>query len=188
MKRFLIFSLLLTFTIGAPQLSRADNTVDLLKEAIGLVQDGNYTEAREVIAIALDQVDHQLLDTTAALFPKTVGGFTRDEVNTQKAMGMDITESTYHNGAGNEIQVQLMGGGGGMLGNIADLGASFGGGRKVRIQGRSGTAMDDDGEATILLKLKSGKSLSFTASALDIKAVTSFAEAFPVKEVDESGS
>lgn len=188
MKRLLIFSLLVTLTMATPLLSQADDTVDLLKEAIGLVQAGNYTEAREVVAIALDQIDHQLLDTTAALFPQSIGGFTRDDVGTQKAMGIEITEATYRSNTGDEIKVQLMGGGGGVLGNIADLGASFGGGRKVRIQGRSGTAMDDGGENSIMLKLKSGKSLSFTSSGLEIEAVTSFAEAFPVKEVDESGS
>ncbi len=187
MKRSMVCMVLsLVITVGVPSV-KADSTQDLLEEAISLLNEGNTAEAREVLAIALDQIDHDLLDSTAALFPESVGAYTRGEVDTQKAMGMDITECTYRSEEGNEVEVQLMGGGGGMLGSLADLGASFGGGRKVRIQGRSGTAMEDDGETTLMLKLKSGKSLSFTSRSLDRDAVTTFAEAFPVKEIDESG-
>ena len=188
MKSFLSLCLVsaLVFTL-APQ-ARAENTSQLLEEAIGLLKQENYTEAREVIAIALDQVDHHLLDTTAAVFPETIGGFTRGEVNTQKTMGMDLTECTYQDGKGNEVEVQLMGGADGMFGGLAALGASFGGGQKVRIQGRSGSLMDSEGEVTLTLKLKNGKSLIFTSNMIDGDGVSSFAEKFPVVEVDESGS
>jgi hypothetical protein len=188
MKTFLSICLFCTllFTL-APQ-AQAENTSELLEEAIGLLKQENYTEAREVIAIALDQIDHRLLDKTAATFPETVGDFSRGDVNTQKAMGIDITECTYTDEKGNEIQVQLMGGGDGMFGGLAALGASFGGGRKVRIQGRSGSVMDSDGEVTLSLQLKNGKSLIFTSNMIDGDGVSNFAEQFPVVEVDESGS
>jgi hypothetical protein len=188
MKRFLALSVLLTFTIALPFESQAGETADLLEEAIELLQAGNLAEAREVTAIALDQMDYELLDTTAATFPLTVGAFTRGEVETQKAMGMDITSCVYRDADGNEIEVQMMGGGGGVLGNIADLGATFGGGRKVRIQGRTGTVLDDGGDTTLMLKLKSGKNLTFTSDNLGRDVVTGFAEEFPVKEVDDSAS
>jgi hypothetical protein len=177
-----------TLMFSLAPVAQAESTSELLQEAIDLLQQENYAEAREVIAIALDQVDHHLLDTTAAIFPETVGGFTRGEVNAQTAMGMDVTECTYRDKDDNELDVQLMGGGDGMFGGLAALGASFGGGKKVRIQGRSGSLMSDDGEVTLTLQLKSGKSLIFTSSTVDADGVNSFAEEFPVVEIDESGS
>lgn len=188
MKSFLSLCLCCTLMFSLAPMAQAEDTSELLEEAIDLLKQENYTEAREVIAIALDQVDHHLLDTTAAIFPETVAEFTRGEVNTQTAMGMDITECTYSDKKGNELDVQLMGGADGMFGGLAALGASFGGGKKVRIQGRSGSLMDDDGEVTLTLKLKSGKSLIFTSSEIDSDGVNSFAEEFPVVEVDEAGS
>lgn len=187
MKSFLSLCLFCTLFFSLAPKALAENTSELLEEAIGLLKRENYTEAREVIAIALDQVDRYLLDTTAAIFPETVGGFNRGEVNAQKAMGMDITESTYRDDKGNEIEVQLMGGADGMFGGLAALGASFGG-KKVRIQGRSGSITDADGEVTLSLKLKNGKSLIFVSNKIDSDGVNSFVEKFPVVEIDESGS
>ena len=188
MKTFLSLILFCTLQFTFAPWAQAENTSELLEEAIDLLKQENYTEAREVIAIALDQVDHRLLDTTAATFPETVGEFARGDVNTQKAMGIDLTECVYTNKKGNEIQVQLMGGGSSMFGGLAALGSSFGGGRKVRIQGRSGTMMDSDGEVTLALTLKNGKSLIFVSNMIDGDGVNDFAEKFPVVEVDESGS
>lgn len=188
MKSFLSLCLFCTLLFSLAPMAQAGDTSELLEEAIDLLEQENYTEAREVIAIALDQVDHHLLDTTAAIFPETVGDFTRGEVNTQTAMGMNITECTYSNEDGEDLDVQLMGGGEGMFGGLASFGASFGGGKKVRIQGRSGSLMDDDGDVTLTLTLKSGKSLVFNSSTIDGDGVNSFAEEFPVAEVDESGS
>lgn len=48
--------------------------------------------------------------------------------------------------------------------------------------------MDSEGEVTLSLKLKNGKSLIFTSSMIDSDGMNSFAEKFPVVEVDESGS
>ncbi len=188
MKSFLSLCLFCTLMFSLAPIAQAENTSELLEEAIGLLKQENYTEAREVIAIALDQVDHRLLDTTAAIFPETVGEFTRGEVNAQKAMGMDITECTYRDEKGNELDVRLMGGADGMFGGLAAFGASFGGGQKVRIQGRSGSLMDSEGEVTLSLKLKNGKSLLFISRMIDSDGVNSFGEEFPVVEVDESGS
>jgi hypothetical protein len=187
MRRFVTLCFLCSLVLATPLRVHAESTIDLLKEAIGLLEKENYAEAREVVAIALDQIDHQMLDATAALIPEKIGEFTRGDVETNKAMGMDLTECTYDDGKGHTVQVQLMGGSGGMLGNIANLGASFGGGRKVRVQGRSGMSMEDNGEVTITLKLKNGKSLIFRSDNLDGKAVNGFAEAFPIATVDESG-
>ena len=74
MKPFLSLCLFCTLLLTLAPQAQAENTSELLEEAIGLLKQENYTEAREVIAIALDQVDHHLLDTTAAIFPETVGG------------------------------------------------------------------------------------------------------------------
>jgi len=188
MKHLPAVAILAVLMMAAPNQALADEPIQLLKEAIGLLEANDYTEAREVVAIALDQIDHHLLDSTAAVFPMKIGAFTRGEVSTQKAMGIEMTECTYSDDQGQEVQVQLMGGGGGVLGSIAEFGANMQGGRKVRIAGRSGSSMEDDGEATITLKLKNGKSLIFTSQDLDIDAVTGVAEQFPVAEVDEAGS
>ncbi len=188
MKRLLMIVTCISFLIAAPTQAMADETIKLLKEAIELLEAGDYSEGREVVAIALDQIDHHLLDSTAAEFPTKIGVFTRGEVSSQKTMGIEITECTYRNDAGQEFKVQLMGGGGGLFGQIADLGANMGGGRKVRIAGRSGSAVEDNGETTITLKLKNGKSLIFSARDLDRDALTGAAEKFPVAEVDKPGS
>ncbi len=188
MKSFLSLCLFCTLVFSLTPVAQAESTSELLEEAIELLEDENYTEAHEVISIALDQVNHHLLDTTAAIFPESVGDFTRGEVDTQTAMGMDITGCTYSDEKGNELDVQLMGGADGMFGGLAALGASFGGGKKVRIQGRSGSLMSDNDDVTLSLKLKNGKSLIFTSSMIDSNGVNGFAEEFPVVEIDESGS
>lgn len=178
----------LTLALILPCAAQADETVDLLKEAIGLLQEENFSEAREVVAIALDQIDHHLLDSTAAVFPAEVEAYARGDVTTQKAMGIDMTQCTYADADGNAIEVQLMGGAGGALGGLADLGAAFGGGRKVRHHGRSGSLMEDGDDLTLSLKLKNGKNLIFETRDVDRDALTAFVDGFPVVEVDESGS
>jgi len=188
MKRLLLILLLSALMSAVPIQAFADEPIALLKEAIDLLEAGDYTEGREVVAIALDQIDHYLLDSTAAVFPLKIGLFTRGEVTSQKTMGIELTECTYRNEQGQEVQVQLMGGGGGVFGNIADFGANMQGGRKVRIAGRSGSSMENNGETTITLKLKNGKSLVFTSRDLDSDSVTGIVEKFPVDEVDKSGS
>jgi hypothetical protein len=188
MKRpFLIF-ILSALMIAAPMQALADETIDLLKEAITLLEAGDFTEGREVVAIALDQIDHHLLDATAEAFPLKIGLFTRGEVQSQNTMGIELTECTYRNEQGQEVEVQLMGGGGGVFGNIAALGMNAAGGRKIRIAGRSGSSIEDSGETTITLKLKNGKSLLFKSRDLDLEGVTGVAEGFPVDEVDKPGS
>lgn len=185
MNRLILILLLSILTIAAPIQALADEPIKLLQEAIELLKANDYTEAREVIVIALDQVDHHLLDSTAAVFPLKIGLFTRGEVNSQKTMGIEITECTYSNEKGQEFQVQLMGGGGGIFGSIADFGANAPGGRKIRIAGRTGSAMEDNGETTVALKLKNGKKLMFTSRDLNREELTGNVEKFPVAEVDK---
>lgn len=188
MKSLLSLCLFCTLMITLPATAQADSMSEMLEEAIDLLKQENYTEAREVVGIVLDQIDHHLLDATAAVFPENIGKFTRGKVNTQTSMGMDFTECTYSDEQGNEVQVQLMGGAEGMFGGLAALGSSFGGGYKVRIQGRTGSVMESDGETTLTLTLKNGKSLIFTSSTIDGEGVNDFAGEFPVVAVDESGS
>lgn len=185
MKHFLLILLLSALTVGAPIQSLADETTDLLNEAIDLLRAGDNAEAREVVAIALDQIDHLLMDATAAVFPMKIGMFTRGEVQSQKAMGIDITECTYTDEKGQEFDVQLMGGGGGIFGNIADMGATMGGGRKERIAGRTGSSTENDGETTISLKLKNGKNLMFTSYDLNREDLKKAVVSFPVDEIDK---
>jgi len=117
-----------------------------------------------------------------------IGLFTRGDVNIQKSMGIEITECTYRDEEGREVEVQLMGGGGGVFGNMAALGMNSQGGRKIRIAGRTGSSVEDNGETTTTLKLKNGKSLQFKSRDLDREGVNGFAGDFPVKEVDQPGS
>ncbi len=183
MKRIQMYLWLIVLLIAAPGQARADDPVKLLKEAIELLEADNYPEGREVVAIALDQIDHHMLDTTAAIFPEKIGEFTRGEVTSQKTMGIEMTKCTYINAQGQKVEIQLLGGGGGLFGGMADI-AGMGGGRKVRINGRSGSAVESNGETTITLKLKNKKSLMFK-SDLSREEVTAVAEKFPVAKVDQ---
>lgn len=187
MKHLILFILLSSLMIAVPMQALADETIDLLKEAITLLEGGEFNEAREVVAIALDQIDHHLLDVTEEAFPLKIGLFTRGDVQSQKTMGIEITECTYRSEKGEKVEVQLMGGDGGLFGNIAAMGMNAPGGRKIRIAGCSGSSIEDNGETTILLKLKNGKSLQFKTGDLDRDGTTGFAEEFPVKAVDTAG-
>ncbi len=188
MKRLFMIFMLSVLMTAAPMQAFADETIELLKEAITLLEEGDFIEGREVVAIALDQIDHHLLDATAEAFPLKIGLFTRGDVNSQKTMGIEITECTYRDEKGREVEVQLMGGGGGVFGNIAALGMNAPGGRKIRVAGRTGSSVEDNGETTFTLKLKNGKSLLFKSRDLDREGMTGFAGEFPVKEVDQPGS
>ncbi len=188
MKRLLLLSTVFLLVAMSATHAIANETTNLLREAIELIEKNEYREAREVIAIALDQVDHHLLDAGAEVFPVTVGVFTRGDVSTQKSMGIDLTECTYTDADGNTIRVQVMGGGGGVLGNISSLTASFGGGRKVRLHGRNGTVMEEGKKTTLTLQLKNEKSLIMESDGVDREGIMGFGEKFPVVELDESGS
>ena len=111
MLRFLMVLVFSALVISTPPQALADETIDLLKEAIGLLEENDFTEVREV-------------------------------------------------------------------------GANAPGGRKVRISGRTGSSVEDNGETTLNLSLKNGKTLIFTSRDLAREGVTDFAEEFPIAEVD----
>ena len=72
------------------------------------------------------------------------------------------------------------------LGMLAQMGA-MGGGRPVRVDGRKGTLMENNGDTTLYVTMNSGGSLNFHSDDENGDTVLGFAKAFPVKELDESG-
>ena len=190
MRTIALIALLSMFTL-APA-NAANDPEKVFQEVIKLYKSGDTEGALEEARWGVELLEQERQDKVSDLFPDEIGDFKGSELSKNKAMGMMVTERTYSNG-GNQVSVSLTegsAGGGPMagLGAIAQMAGAFGGGRKVRIQRRTGTAMDDGGSRQIFIGLESGGSLTFESNDLSLDELIKFAEGFPVADIDEARS
>ena len=189
--RAIVLTLFVSVFALAPA-GAANNPEQVFEEVIKLYKSGDTEAALEEARWGVELLEQERQDKVSDLFPDEIGDFKGNDLSKNKAMGMMVTERTYANG-GNRVSISLTegsAGGGAMagLGALAQMAGAFGGGRKVRIQRRSGTAMDDGGNRQVIIGLESGGSLTFQSNDLSLDELIKFAEQFPVADIDEARS
>lgn len=177
------------FTLSGVHAFADDDPASIFKEVISLYEDGDLEGALEEARWGIERMEQMRQDKVSSVFPDEVNGYTGAQINKNKAMGVMVTERRYSKD-GNTVQITLTEGTSGSgamagLGALANM-AALGGGRKVRIQRRKGSAMQQGNSATINLAMQSGGNLSFQSNDLDVDALIEFAEAFPVAEMDDA--
>lgn len=177
--------------LGVSTAGAADDPAVIFKEAADLYQAGDIDGALSEARWGVERLEQLKQASEGKLFRDEIAGYVGGELTSSKAMGLTQTQRTYAKGD-QKIEVQLMGSSGAGAGPLAGLGAlaQFGaqvpGSRQVRIQRRTGFAMADGAKSTVSLTLESGGTLMFTSSQVDLDGVIAFAEAFPVKDLDEA--
>ncbi len=189
--RAIVLTLLASVLALAPA-HAANDPEKVFEEVIKLYKSGDTEGALEEARWGVELLEQERQDAVSDLFPDEIGDFKGNELSKNKAMGMMVTERSYAKGS-DTVRVSLTegsAGGGPMagLGALAQMAGAFGGGRKVRIQRRSGTAMDDGGNRQIFIGLESGGSLMFETNDLSLDDLIAFAEQFPVAKIDEARS
>lgn len=153
-----------------------------------LYEEGDIDGAIEEAEWGIELLRQVKRGATATHFLDEVYGYTGSTLETNSAMGMTIMERAYSK-AGNTIRVTLTGGGSSMagLGALASMGM-MGGGEKVRIQRRTGTAMSEGSNQTIMFALKEAGMLNFESSSVSMDELKAFAADFPIAALDDASS
>lgn len=180
----------LMLTLAGVPAHAADDPEKIFKEVIQLYQEGDLEGALEEAKWGIERMEQMRQDKVSEVFPDKIGDFEGQALNKNKAMGIMVTERRY-TGNGKTVNVSLTEGssGGGALsglGALMQMGGAMSGGRKVRIDRRSGTAMSEGSSNSVVVALESGGNLTFASSDLTLEEVIAFAEDFPVKELDEA--
>ena len=176
-------------TLGLPA-QAADDPEKIFKEVIELIQAGDTEGALEEAKWGVERLEQMRQDKVSDVFPDEISKYKGNQLSKSKAMGMMVTERTYRY-EGKSVSVSLTEGSssGGALsgfGALAQMAGAMGGGRKVRIQRRTGTAMSEGSNNSVNLGLESGGSLMFQSNDLDLDSLIAFAEEFPVAKLDEA--
>ena len=186
-----LWSLVLTLVVlsCSALASAGESPEDALQAAAELYEQGDIDGAIEEAEWGLELLRQLKRGATATHFLDEVLGYVGAPLQTNTAMGMTVMERSYSKG-NSTISVTLTGGMNsamGGLGALANMGM-MGGGEKVRIQRRTGTAMSDGGENTIMFGLKEAGMLNFESRDVSMDELKAFAEAFPIAELDEASA
>lgn len=185
----LSISLLLGMVI-APPLYAEENPSDTCISAAKLFKEGDVEGALEEARWCVTQLEQLKQNKTSSFFKDEIAGYTGGKLNAQQTMGMSILERKYSKD-GQHVSVTMSGGMAGnamssIFGTIASMGMQTNTGKKVRIQRRSAIVSDENGNAQVVVTLKSGGVLTFDSSDISSDNLAAFAEEFPVAELDDS--
>lgn len=187
-----VMTLLIALLAIALPAQAADDPEKIFKEVIELLEDGDTEAALEEAKWGVERLEQMRQDKVSDVFPDKVGDYKGGDLSKNKAMGMMVTERTYsHDGGDVSVTLTEGSGGGGALsgfGALAQMAGVMGGGRKVRIQRRTGSAMSEGSDSTINMGLESGGNLMFQSNDIDLDALIEFAEEFPIAKLDEARS
>lgn len=175
---------IITNTVAAQD----DNPGAACREAAKLFEENDITAALEEARWCVESLEQLKQQGTANLFPDSINGFTGGQVETQSAMGMNITERSYSKGS-NTIEVNYTGGGAaaGGLAALANMGLTMGGGgKKLRIQRHVVLDTSSQGSAEFTVTMKSGGMLNVNSSNTDYDTVLEFLKVFPITEIDKA--
>ena len=167
-----------------------DNPTATCTSAAKLFEEGDVEGALEEARWCVTQLEQLKQGQTAAFFKDEIAGYTAGKLDSQQTMGMSILERTYSKND-KSISVSMSGGVAGnamsnIFGTIASMGMQGAAGKKVRIQRRSAVVSDNNGQAEVVITLKSGGILTFSSSDISSDDVIAFAEEFPVADLDDS--
>jgi hypothetical protein len=181
-RSYLFAAALCCLAVAQAQEDPKDSCGRILK----LYQQGDVDAALEEARWCVEALEQVQMSKQGDAFPAEVAGWKRGSLDQNKAMGMALTEASYNKGE-QTITVSLMGGadagGGGFLGALAQMGM-MSGGAKMRLGDYTGVVMFESGGNTISVSLENSGTLSFQSYQASKDALTEFAEAFPIAELD----
>ena len=170
--------------VGAAGLN-ACSQIDALSKA------GNYSAAREKAQACLEALNQTLQGEVGKLFPQTVAGWTRGELEQNTVAGFNNITATYKKAAHSATVSLTAGSGGngaigGLLGGMARLGMQAG--QQVKVAGLP-AAVQTDG--TIAVTLDSGAFLTFKSPAFSdqrsaLAGLGDLVNAFPVAQINKT--
>lgn len=145
--------------------------------------EGALEEARWCVTL----LEQNMQGTRAKFFADTIAGYEGTELEQNSAMGMEVITREYTMDD-KYLTVTLTTGGTGNLAGAFAAFAQFGGqgGKKLRIQRRTAMDMSEGNSVDIIVTLKNGGVLKFESNDLDFDAVKSFAQEFPIADLDDS--
>lgn len=185
---FVLVSTLVSSLLFAPFSWAEDSPQQSCKNAAALYDDGDIEGALEEARWCVTLMEQEQQENTQKFFLDEINGFKGNQLESQNAMGFQVVSREYHKGE-QYIQVNLNGGNGGSamqaFAALAQMGMQ-GTGKKLRIQKRTANLINDNGNITLSITLRSGGILLMESSDVNQDTLLAFAKAFPVAEMDDS--
>jgi len=152
---------------------------------------GNLGEARNKAQACIEELNNELAGSTAKLFPDTVAGWKRGNVEQNQALGVNNVSTSYAKDK-HTVQVALTGGGkgannvGGLLSGIAKFGIKSSG-KQIKVAGLPGSIQAD---GSIMVTLDDGSFLGFTCPDFHnadeaLAGMGDLVNAFPVADINK---
>jgi hypothetical protein len=152
---------------------------------------GNLGEARNKAQACIEELNNELAASTAKLFPDTVAGWKRGQVEQNQALGVNNVSTSYAKDK-HTVQVSLTGGGkggnnvGGLLSGIAKFGIKSSG-KQIKVAGLPGSIQAD---GSIMVTLDDGSFLGFTCPDFhnpdeSLAGMGDLVNAFPVGDINK---
>ena len=174
------------------QLEVGGSALDNCAQIDALRKAGNFAEARDKAQVCLEALEQEVAGSVGKLFPTSVAGWQRTNIQQDSALGFTNISATYTKGdisASVDLTGTGSGGGGlgGLLGGFARAGLA-GSGQQVRVAGLPATVQTD---GTIMVTLDAGSFLSFSSSEFDsqetaLAGLGDLVDAFPVADINKA--
>lgn len=172
------------------QLDVGDSGLAACSQIDALSKAGNYSAAHQKAEACLQALDQKLQGEVGKLFPQTVAGWTRGNLEQNTVAGFNNISATYKKAA-HSATVSLtagnVGGGavGGLLGGLARMGMQAG--QQVKVAGLPASVQTD---GTIAVTLDSGAFLTFKSPAFSdqksaLAGLGDLVNAFPVAQINK---
>lgn len=169
--------LILTSVISLNTFADTD-TEQSCKDINGLINKGDLKGALEEARWCVDGLEQMQQQAEKELFSKSIDGWVRGEISSNKALGITVSETLYKKG-NNSIQVSLTSGGGGLVSAFAQMGMMQAGSR-VRLGHHKGTLIPDEG---LIVNLGEGRILNIGGVPASNDMLKSFAKKLPLDEL-----
>jgi hypothetical protein len=172
------------------QLDVGDSGLNACSQIDTLSKAGNYSAAHDKAKACLEALDQKLQSQVGKLFPQTVAGWTRGNLDQNTVAGFNNISATYKK-ATHSTSVSLTAGGagggaiGGLLGGMARLGMQAG--QQVKVAGLPASVQTD---GTIAVTLDSGAFLTFKCPDFPdqhsaLAGIGDLVNGFPVAEINK---
>ncbi|MEM7363614.1 MAG: hypothetical protein AAF525_06285 [Pseudomonadota bacterium] len=181
MSRILFRGMLLLTAVGWSLGVQAEDPTEGCSNAIEAFQAEDVDLALEEARWCVEGLEQQKQAQIASHFKDEVMGYTGQQLNENKGMGVMVIERTYQLGD-NKIQVTLTQGGGPAaagLGAVANLGNMFGAGKRSRILGHTVNDMSDGNRTNMMVSPRQGQGfLGFESREVNPEDMKNFIKAF----------
>ncbi len=181
MMRSKALALLCGLVIFNTQAIAQDDPGKLCQNAAKLFSDGDLDGAIEEAKWCVEGLEQLKQASQAEAFPKAIGDWKRGDVNTNKAMGMTVIDTTYTSGD-KEISVSLTSGMEG-FGALAQMGMASAG-TKVRIQKKTAVILGETAQPEMMISLEGGKLLKFEARSASQDEMVELAKKLPLEQFE----